>query len=327
MGEVKKSTFHFKWIIAAFSALLLCSQKEVLAQGSFPTETQLIFDSTSPGIRINDVYSPKLVYQTINNQRTLVMYFGGWYQTNGSVLPNDAIYRAVCISPNSCGTPQKVIDPVASGLGSAGLLNNPSLVELHLNGQDYFVMYMTGVSSNTPGQGMTTSSNEIYYSTSFANDGVNWSKPALLIQNAWLPAATLNSQGHILLYVNTNGSDSTLPFQFVYDLGTNGITYVNAKTVTNPGDVAYINSFVQYRSSSNIYQIVSEHLSNPQVDYLSSVDGLSWTIQNLNIVPVAATEAGRLTPSTHPDTSCWIYYGKNINGVSQHSNIYMKSWC
>lgn len=324
MGNIRKSTFRFKSTLVILSALSLYSGKYAKAQGQYPTERQLTFDN--PNLRINNVYAPRLIYQTINGQQTLVMYFGGWYQTNPSVSPTDAIYRAVCTAPDSCGTPQKVIDPQVSGLGSAGLLNNPTIVEIQANGQDILVMYMVGVASDQIGAGKSAPNNKIYYSTSFASDGVNWSTPALLIQNAWLPSATLDSRKHVLLYVNSNGSDTSLPFQFVYDLGTSGNTYISAKPVTNPGGVAYVNSFVAYRSPpTNLFQIVSEHYYNPQVDYLSSVDGLSWTIMALNILPNATTLAGSLTPSTHPGTSCWVYFGKNT--AFQHSNIYLKSWC
>ena len=183
------------------TALLLngLPASQALAQGAFPTETQITSDQA--GLRPNDVYAPRLLYQTINGQKTLVMYFGGWYRTNPSTSPQDAIFRAVCSAPNACGPAQMVLDPRTSNLGSAGLLNNPTIVEVHNNGQDYYIMYMVGGSSNDPKAGYTISNNWVYYSTSYANDCVNWSVPQLLFTNAWLPSATVDARGHVLLYI------------------------------------------------------------------------------------------------------------------------------
>lgn len=173
--------------IALYALLLL--PKIVWAQTSFPTPMPITTEEA--GTRPNNVYGSKLIYQTIHGKPVLVMYYGGWYRTDPEAPPNDSIYRAVCATPSSCGTGQKVIDPVASGMGAASMVNNPTVVEVHNAGQDYFIMYMTGVTGASPNDGYIIPNNKIYYSTSFATDGINWSVPRLLLDNAWLPSAVV----------------------------------------------------------------------------------------------------------------------------------------
>jgi hypothetical protein len=211
-----------------FGAVLLYAltffPESVAAQGAFPTPTQITKDAA--GTRPNDVYAPRMISQIINGTPTLVMYFGGWYQTSLSSAPNDAIYRVVCSAPNVCGTPQVVINPVAFGLGSASLANNPTIVQVNANGQNIYIMYMTVVTGTDPNAGFTVSNNQIYYSTSFATDGIHWSKPQLLIPGAWLPSATLDNSNppNVILYANGNGSANNAPFLAKYNLGPSGIS-------------------------------------------------------------------------------------------------------
>jgi hypothetical protein len=299
------------------------------AQGMFPTATQITKDSTQSGTRVNDVYSPRMIRQTINGTSTLVMYFGGWYQTSSSSTPNDAIYRVVCSAPNVCGTPQMVINPVAFGLGSASLANNPTIVEVNANGQNIYIMYMTVVTGNVVGAGFTTSNNQIYYSTSFATDGVNWSTPQLLIPGAWLPSATLdnNNPPNVILYANGNGAKNSsgqeVPFLARYNLGPSGVA-VNTPVAVNTGNTSYDNVEVRFRTTTNPvgYQMLGQQLTsnvNSEIDYLFSTDGINFELSSSNIVQNSQT------PAAHPDTSCWVYYG--LSGGTLDSNIFFQSWC
>jgi hypothetical protein len=49
-----------------------------------------------------------------------------------------------------------------------------------------FFRHLAAVTGYDPGAGYAVSNNKIYYATSYADDGVNWSTPRLLIDNAWL---------------------------------------------------------------------------------------------------------------------------------------------
>lgn len=315
----------------------------VLAQGAFPQPTQLTMDA--PGKRPNSVYAPRLVEQVINGTSTLVMYFGGWYQTDPTKAPNDSIYRSICSAPNACGTPQLVINPVAFGLGSASLANNPSIVELHNNGQDYYVMYLVVVPGTNPNAGFTSCTNQIYYSTSFANDGINWSKPVPLgTTTAWLPSVTLdgNSPPHVIMYATSNytppasipsgvtcpNQDPNQPFLARYDLGTSGVSVSAPVAVTTLGtsgqSLSYYNVSVRYRPSLNppLYQMLAQQFNlsslNSEIDSLYSTDGITFKTLATNVTPQG------LTPASHPGTDCWVYYGV---ATSTDVNIFMKSWC
>jgi|CXWL01.1.fsa_nt_gi hypothetical protein len=196
----------------ASAALLLNAGAQAAGVGAFPTETHIT--------NAANVYSPAMIYQTINGQKKLVMYYGGWGESKQildknlsmvpTVFPQDSIYRVVCDAPNQCDTPQVVVTPDRFGTPGAGtvLVNDPSIVQLKAaNGEEYLVMYMTGVPGTATGDpqkdcpvkpevgsvtlacaavvqdagtGNKIENNKIYFSTSFANDGVNWSKPRLL---------------------------------------------------------------------------------------------------------------------------------------------------
>lgn len=197
--------------------------------GEFASPVQITFNSSSAptSVRVNDVYSPRMIQQTINGTPTLVMYFGGWYQVTNSpsVTPNDQIYRMVCSSPTSCDAPQSVINlnnDTSSGFAMGSLANNPTIVgPVTENGQSIYIMYMTVV-NGPPGTGFTLADNQIYYSTSFADDGVNWSVPTPLISTAWLPSATLDSNNppNVILYANSTSSGLLLK----YNLGQSGVS-------------------------------------------------------------------------------------------------------
>jgi len=292
-----------------------------LAQGEFPNPIQMTFDQA--GYRPNNVYAPQPIYQYINGVKTLVLYFGGWYATDPTTLPHDSIYRAVCSSPSSCGPAEKVIDPVAAGMQSASLLNNPAIVEVHYNGQDYFIMYMTGINSTDPNAGYTLSNNKIYYSTSWAYDGINWSAPQLLFDGFWLPSATINAQGHVILYANSTSNTNL----YQIDLNTNGAWYNGIQLVNTPYSLPYFNVNVVYRSDINLYQILGRVGDNNtdntcvngncEIDYMDSSDGVNWVLR-------AARVASGDTSAAHPDTDCWAYYGFFQNGGA---NVFLKSWC
>ncbi|HYZ21497.1 MAG TPA: sialidase family protein [Rhodopila sp.] len=299
--------------------VLLAAAGGVRAQA--PDSPPLQLTSEQSGTRPNNVYGPKLIWQTINGQRVLVMYFGGWYRTDPTRPPNDAIYRAVCSAPNQCGDAQKVIDPVAAGMGSAALINNPTIVELPGAGRPYLVMYMTGVTGEDPNAGWTPENNKIYFSTSWADDGVNWSTPQLLIDNAWLPSATIDAGGNVILYANTNWNNNPY-FMARYDLGPGGTNVPPPQPFVTDNGVDYINVEARYRPEIGLYQMLAQQTTsgfNSQVDLLQSQDGINWQVAAQGITPDG------MTPGAHPDSACWVYYGRAPQIYL--SNIFLKAWC
>jgi hypothetical protein len=303
--------------------------------GEFASPVQITFNSSSAptSVRVNDVYSPRMIQQTINGTPTLVMYFGGWYQVTNSpsVTPNDQIYRMVCSSPTSCDAPQSVINlnnGTSSGFAMGSLANNPTIVgPVTENGQSIYIMYMTVV-NGPPGTGFTLADNQIYYSTSFADDGVNWSVPTPLIATAWLPSATLDSNNppNVILYANSTSSGLLLK----YNLGQSGVS-VGTPTTVNTGSVNYENVQVLYHSNTSPagYQMLAQRPPsdpttslNSEIDYLFSTDGTNFSLSQSSII-----EQGQ-TPGAFPTTDCWVYFGDTVGGLAgEQSNIFLQSFC
>jgi hypothetical protein len=303
--------------------------------GEFVPPVQITFNSSSAptSVRVNDVYAPRMIQQTINGTPTLVMYFGGWYQiaNSPSVTPNDQIYRMVCSSPTSCDPPQPVINlnnDTSSGFQMGSLANNPTIVgPVTENGQSIYIMYMTVV--NEPaGSGFNLADNQIYYSTSFADDGVNWSVPTKLITTAWLPSATLDNSTppNVILYANSTTNGLLLK----YNLGPTGVA-VGTPTTVNTGSVNYENVQVLYRSTTSPagYQMLAQQPPsdpttslNSEIDYLFSTDGTNFSLSQSSII-----EQGQ-TPGAFPTTDCWVYFGETVGGVDGlQSNIFLESFC
>jgi hypothetical protein len=306
---------------ASGAACLIAFSFLQVANAQTIQDAPLQMTQDAPDARANDVYSPKLIYQIIAGQKTLVMYFGGWYQTDSAALPNDSIYRAVCTAPNACGLAQKVIDPVAMQMGSASMVNDPTIVELHNNGLDYLVMYMTGVTGEDRNDAATVQNNKIYYSVSWATDGIHWSIPKLLFDNGWLPSATVNADGDVILYANTNWNNNP-NFLSRCNLGPSGIAVAPCEPVITSQEKLYINVDVTYQKELHLFQMLAQDSTgsfNSGIDYLDSNDGLVWEVRAENVV------AQGMTPTIHPDTACWVYYG--YAPVIYQADIFLKVWC
>jgi hypothetical protein len=265
------------------------------------------------------VYSPTLIRQ----QGQTVMYSGGWATPQDS---QDTIYRSVCTTPANCSPPQAVLKPQDYGMG---LFNDPSIVQI----DNYLIMYMTVVADPTPGAGFTTTNNATYYSTSWANDGVNWSQPQLLLSDLWTPCATVGPNNHILVY-GTSNIDAQM---YVYDTGPTGnmptskqLIHVYDPATNNELPNNYTNINVTYWPQYQNYQMLGVNFELTQIDYLTSTDGINFYLEGQNVVP---TEPGSqiTSPTNWLDSYCSVYYGKVYNGLPIGSggtlNIFMHSWC
>ncbi len=245
------------------------------------------------------------------------LYFGGWYQSTD--LPHDSIYVADCpFGAGACTNVRKVLQPSVAGLYQ---INDPSIV---LMPGGYYIMYMTGATN------ATLSSNAIYYSTSWANDGINWSRPTLVLPGYWLPSATIKN-GRVELWANsiTNGRIAK------FDLGTGG-TQPSAPTYASFDNVGippyYSNVDVQWRPSLAVYQMVSERAlgtapgDRSVIDYLTSTDGVSWHLQYPAIISPAAGQFRVGTPAQWPSSAGWLYFGSTAQQNSTSFKIRFAKW-
>jgi hypothetical protein len=84
---------------------------------------------------------------------------------------------------------------------------------------------------------------------------------------------------------------------------------------------------VKYRSDLGLYQMFAERSDSTAIDYLTSTDGINFTLVTPGIV--TATSAGTSyvrTPGQDSDTSAWLYYGGTNNSDATGNKIYFQSW-
>ncbi len=260
-------------------------------------------------INFNNVYSPDVILK----DGWRYVYFGGWVE-NGQT--HDNIYRMKCGNlGDGCTDLVKVLDGMAHGFDH---INDPSIIR---KTDGTYIMYLTGLVNGL--NAFTPSNNKIYYSTS--SDGVTWTAPILVISNAWLPSATIGVTGQVEVFGN-----ETLVMGNVarFKLGANGTTATNnyEALVFSNGEF-YSNSSIKYRSSIGIYQMFGERSGATAIDYLSSTDGIHFTLVTKDVVTSAS--AGMLhvrTPGQDSDTGNWLYYGATNNPNATENKILFQTW-
>lgn len=276
------------------------------------------------------VYSPNMVQV----EGKLYLYFGGWDYVPATGLPHDRVYRVECNSAFSCSSAVEVVlDPLPYGLWH---FNDPSIVQLTLaDGRSYFIMYGTGViDDGDPNSGYTVPNNKVYYSTSWADDGRNWSPPKLAIDGAWVAGATVRD-GNVFVYGNS--TENGLIYR--YEMGPSGIdpnpvrrevhfTYPNGSLL--PVSYFYLNVEVMWRPQLGLYQMLAERIIDWQagtstIDILHSEDGLTFHLVREAIIQADPNSKRVLTPAPFPDTHCWVYFGE-MEGDSK-TNIRVIDWC
>lgn len=257
-----------------------------------------------------NIYSPDVVLQNGKRQ----VYFSGWVDAN---QVNDGVYRMLCGNlGESCGTPVKVIDALSNGFEHVA---DPSIVAMP---GGYYIMYTTNVLRGE--DGFELESNKIYYSTSWLSDGVNWSKPKLLAEGVWLPSATIGITGYPELYAN----DMRFHGNIVrYALGETGIVANRWTTVKFSNSGVYLNADVKYRPSIKLYQMLAERMDSKSIDYLTSTDGINFTLQAEGVVTSesAGTRFVR-TPGQDPETANWMYYGATDSASALENKIMFQTW-
>jgi hypothetical protein len=270
-----------------------------------------------------DAYSP----EPVDWNGGVRLYFGGWYTAADS--PNDSIFVADCPSSGGpCSNVRKVIDPVATGWNQ---LNDPSII-LHpatASSPAYYIMYMT---CNTQASTADPLHHDgICYSTSWTNDGINWSTPTLLTNSYWLPSATWKND-HVELWANEISPGRVVMF----NLGSSGVVLGNPTVVqydnTSAVPPLYDNVDVEWRPSLGMYQILAERsvggtASSPSViDYLSSTDGVNWHLQYPAIISAQQGQFRVGTPAQNPDTAAYVYFGVTTLTDSEGFSINFAEW-
>jgi hypothetical protein len=250
----------------------------------------------------NDVYSPSMIF--IGGQ--LYMYFGGWMRPGQT---HDTIYRMPCSNPYPCDTSavETLLRPQPHGFQA---FNDPSIV--YMPG-GYYIMYFTGCRAHC----FTTPNNHVHYSTSY--DGSTWGAPKLLggANTYFTPGATIGGDGHVhLLAENTN--DLTI---HNLDLGTSGAAIVVDTPTTGilPGSE---NPDLTWRGS--YYQALTEN--SLTISYYYSTDGISWVVDQGVYAASSIGYAEILTPTAHPDSEEFIYFGANTTGNALNNAIFFGTW-
>ena len=265
------------------------------------------------------VYSPSTIWQG----GQFVLYYGGWGAEqlaafNQGTFPCDAIYRSVCSDTASCPNGQRVIHASMWGFVDAqgntiSELNDPSIIEMP---GGYYIMYMTGLdlpwTPNAPIANDQPQNNHIYFATSW--DGVTWSQPSRLLDDQWLPSATIAPSSEVYVYSTSNVNG----LSYVTDMGASGVgpqwQAVMSTTDAAGNPRTYMNLHVQWVESIHAYQMVAQR-PDLNDDYLYSFDGIHFIEQFAGIVE---SNAGH--PAALPQDFCQIYHGNN-------GNVFVDSWC
>jgi eight-cysteine-cluster-containing protein len=292
-----------------------CNQGTLSGTYAFASCSKTLPEVTRTGFKEvvlggQNIYSPDVVSH--NGVRHL--YFGGWL-TAGQT--HDAIYRSQCGNlGDTCTNTSKVLDPQPYGFDH---LNDPSLVKMP---GGYYIMYMTGLVQGL--DAFTASNNKIYYSTSFVTDGVNWSTPREVINNGWLPSATIGKTGQVELYANeTKVHGNVVRFK----MGESGTTPAPYEPVVFSNGVFYLNPDVEYRQSIGLYQMFAERQGAKAIDYLTSTDGINFTLVAPDIATSTSTGVTYIrTPGQDAETGAWLYYAGTNEENATKNKLFFESW-
>ncbi len=260
-------------------------------------------------VNANNVYSPEVVIQ----DGLRYLYFGGWMNQGQT---HDNIYRAQCGNlGDNCSGVQTVIDSFSRGLEH---FNDPTIVKMPGN---YYIMYGTGVLAGQ--DGVVLPNNKIYYSTSYTNDGVNWSTPALVIGNAWLPSATIGPDGGVELFANSTENGVVLR----YRLGGSGVQNQGGEPVVFTNGLNYLNVDVEFRPSTNLYEMFGERFDTKHIDYLTSSDGTHFNLVKPDVVTDQSAGVPFIrTPGQDANTANWLYYAGTPDPSAMQNKIYFQAW-
>ena len=296
----------------------ICSAN-IIVSGSGSKPKTLVRGPESLIIDAENVYSPNVI-STPSGYR---MYFGGWYQ-RGQI--HDDIYVADCTIENTgpkCTNVRESLDAVAYGFDH---INDPNVIKVTPGN---YVMYFTGL----PQGGYWQTDNNIYFSTSPAGDGINWSPPKRLLTGYWNASAVVNPDNTVYLYasVNSASTDNLDLMRYVLDTG-GGFTTQGPQKVTIDGVFTHHkNVDVRYNSTTHLYEMLAEFPGGSDgtrevIHFLTSSDGLNFHTVTENVVIPGTNEHAVWTPSATPGNPNLVFYGATSQSNSTEFKIYAQSW-
>lgn len=261
----------------------------------------------APDIGGSDIYSPEPVQQSY---WTLV-YFGGWAE---QCRIHDAIYMARMWSGWVFDL-RPVITPEDVGLIA---LNDPAIVTRHdpLTGRDYLLMYLTGVATDTG----HVADNKIYLSASWADDGIHWSVPVLLLDGVSNPGAAVHPEtDEVWVWAYTTGGTATGDGLRAFNLGRSGVS-LRSNAPVQPN---LFQTSVSARWQDGQWDILTSRWDEAMVNVIdrwASRDGVHWEMVTPQfIVPPAGFQA--ITPAFGLDEE--LYYGRYHTAWPPNSSVWV----
>lgn len=263
----------------------------------------------SPHMGGGDIYSP----EPIKQGRDTLLYFSGWVE---QCRINDAIYMAR-IHRNQVLSIQAVIKPEKVGFLAFA---DPAIVRLTdpVTSREYFLMYMTGVA---PGDENQIPGNKIYISFSWADDGVNWSVPTLLLDGYWNPGAAVHPEtGHVFVWATQTTFVDGQWNLTLFDLGPTG-TVEHSRTLTQPADINRTNVSALWFNGQ--WELLAGRwdgeLNTGVTSRWKSQDGVEWEmVTERFIVPPEGYQA--ITPAFGLDGS--IFYAQYLSAWPPNSSVW-----
>lgn len=205
-------------------------------------------------------------------------------------------------------------------------LNDPTIVQSAPSPgipNGLLIMYMTCVLKGK--DGLVLTNNWICFSTSLPNDGLNWSRPVVLVKDTWLPAA-LRVDNDIVLFASSTSTGVLMR----RNLGPSGID-ANAPTVTVTFDTPGAPFNVEVRNIGGTWYMTGQRFittTSTVIDMLLTSDkGLSFVTVKQNIVAPVGNFVIVGTPAMTEANSCIVWFGTTTETNSLQMQIFASNWC
>lgn len=266
-----------------------------------------------------NVYSPHMQKMVDGH---LKMYYGE--QIDG----RDVIRRADCTTPTAC-TLEHTVMFRQPGTGGVILTEHPDGM-VHVNDPavidtgEILILYFTACVDVTRCIGSDRSGNEIWWSISARDGGLNWSPPTRLLFDAWSPSVVRDFYGDLILYANVASTGEL----FSMNMGPYGNRTAPQRHVTVNNARRYQNVEVRYYAPLQLWIMVGEGIGLGEIDALISTDGYVFQLAIGRLAGPVGDWAYVRTPAMLPDSICWLYAAatKDVR-YSAGNKIFAQSLC